>query len=398
MAPNGKIIAYLDILRCPRSGTSLWVSGDELVSATGERYPVVNGKPILVQRVEDFHITAPADSVVSRNIPEFFMAPEIRALAGPKLHLGSGDVPSRDPQVLSMDVLPTSNADLVAEAEHLPFAQDSLSYIESGAVFEHLYDPIAAIAEIRRVLRPGATFRIDTAFMQGYHGFPGHYFNMTPQAVETFLVDDFDLVASVIPETGAPTHSIDNSLRRLLETMPREERSRIEQGSVADFLAMLRDPTEAHRLNRHLTEHVRRSLASSVLVVGAKPEAYAERRAALVEEFGEPDYARTKRNYYSKRVAVIQRFGEVEFYRDKSIELGGAADGPQVPLPLDRLLDLARVIDTLGMSAWLEATRTLAEQERELTSIRDEWIRRFLVQTEIARSSLPREQESGEAR
>ena len=86
-----------------------------------------------------------------------------------------------------MDFLPCPNVDIVCEAESLPFRSASIDLVESGAVFEHLHDPWAATAEVKRVLKPGGIFLIDTAFMQGYHGFPGHYNNMTPQAVETHL-------------------------------------------------------------------------------------------------------------------------------------------------------------------------------------------------------------------
>ena len=45
---------------------------------------------------------------------------------------------------------------------------------------------------------------IDTAFLQSYHGFPNHYFNMTPLAVESLLVDDFLLVEAYVPKSATP--------------------------------------------------------------------------------------------------------------------------------------------------------------------------------------------------
>ncbi len=190
----------LPLLRCPRSHTALSPVGDKLVSASGDEYPVVNGKPVLVRRILDWHVTPPREDKISQNIALFKAPKRITAADAIILHLGSGNVPSEDPRVISLDVLPCANVDLVAEAEELPFQDNSLDHVESGAVFEHLHDPWKAIAEIKRVLKPGGTFRIDTAFMQGYHGFPGHYYNMTPQAVETHLVGDFNLARFFRPE------------------------------------------------------------------------------------------------------------------------------------------------------------------------------------------------------
>ena len=177
----------LPLLRCPRSGSSLMFEAGRIVSTAGESYPLVDGKPILVRTILAMHLAAPPGNNISRNIDEYLPGNNYAGLDAVILHLGSGDVPSADPRVISMDVLPCPNVDIVCEAESLPFRSASIDLVESGAVFEHLHDPWATTAEVKRVLKPGGIFRIDTAFMQGYHGFPGHYNNMTPQAVETHL-------------------------------------------------------------------------------------------------------------------------------------------------------------------------------------------------------------------
>ena len=226
----------LPLLRCPRSHTALSPVGDKLVSASGDEYPIVNGKPVLVRRILDWHVTPPREDKISQNIALFRAPKRITAADAIILHLGSGNVPSEDPRVISLDVLPCANVDLVAEAEELPFQDNSLDHVESGAVFEHLHDPWKAIAEIKRVLKPGGTFRIDTAFMQGYHGFPGHYYNMTPQAVETHLVGDFNLRDSFVPNSATPLMTIEMIITRYLGCVSRELRERLESMSLREFL------------------------------------------------------------------------------------------------------------------------------------------------------------------
>src|SRR5260370_224561 len=166
----------LPFLRCPRTGTALLRDGDELFSEKGGRYPIVNGKPILVRSIREMHVTPPEERVVSQNINELVLGAEhsnsIRVL-----NLGSGNVPCKDPRVISMDVLPNTNVDIVAEAEALPFADRRLDHVMSRAVFEHVHDPLISISQIRRTLNDGGKLYIDTAFMHGYHAFSGHYFN-----------------------------------------------------------------------------------------------------------------------------------------------------------------------------------------------------------------------------
>ena len=110
----------------------------------------------------------------------------------------------------------------------------------SGAVFEHVYDPIQSAAEVRRVLKEGGRFRIDTAFMQAYHGYPSHFFNMTAQAVETYLVDDFILEACVIPDSGSPLHTVSEVVTRFLDELPKEIADRLMGAKLCDVLSEIK--------------------------------------------------------------------------------------------------------------------------------------------------------------
>lgn len=140
----------LPFLQCPRTGSSLSLQNGELRSSAGETYPIVEGKPILVRQVQDFHITPPPAAFISKNTVGY-KPPQYIKQDAICLHLGSGDVPSADTRVISMDILPTDSADIVAEAEALPFKTGTIDYVESGAVFEHVISPRSqARAERRR--------------------------------------------------------------------------------------------------------------------------------------------------------------------------------------------------------------------------------------------------------
>ena len=367
---SDKLSRIISILRCPRTGTELTIDGRQLRSSAGEVYPIIEGKPILVRQIEDMHTTPPAANITSQNIAEYIPARR----PGWTVHLGSGNVPCTDPMVVSLDILPLPNVDVVAEAEALPFATSAISHIDSGAVFEHLYDPLGAIREVRRVLSDGGSFRIDTAFMQRYHGYPSHYFNMTPQACETFLIDDFILDHSEIPPSGSPIYQIEACFRDLLDALPRKEAQRLFSLSVRDFLA------EAERLRSSewfskIPEHIKRSLAASVVVCGSKPPDYERRRKALVTEIGEERFARAKRAYYAARVGIIKMHFDVMIFRDIALARGAACQNYPLPASLHSYLQTAHISDPLTLESWDQATFFLCQTERELSSLRERYMR-----------------------
>jgi SAM-dependent methyltransferase len=361
----------LPILRCPRSGTTLRRRGNDLISEAGDVYPIVDGKPITVMNLASLHVTPPSKGLISKNISEFVVSANLPSDAI-IVHLGCGDVPSSDPRVISIDILPTQSADLVAEAEFLPFAECSVDYVVSGAVFEHVYNPLQAAAEVRRILKEGGRFHVDTAFMQGYHGYPSHYFNMTPQAAETHLVDDFILEASVIPESGTPLHALSEIFSRFLKELPKDVVDRLMRSTLADFMAeVTADRSFRNPLLSEWSEYARRSLAASVIVAARKPTGYRPAPSHAARS--------ARRLYYASRATLTVRHHEIHVYRRLASEAGSTVTIALDPPTLTSLLMECQVTDTQKESAFLEATVRLEEKERELREIRDNWIRAYLT-------------------
>ena len=73
-----------------------------------------------------------------------------------------------------------SAADIFGDAHFLPFRAGAFDLVFAYAVMEHLYNPFLALAEVRRVLRPGGFFI--GAVSQG-EPFHASYFHMTPWAL-----------------------------------------------------------------------------------------------------------------------------------------------------------------------------------------------------------------------
>ena len=109
------------------------------------------------------------------------------------LDLGAGSKPyaplyePRFERAVAMDVgheyYGTDHADVIARSDDMPFADGEFDCVICTEVLEHCPDPVAVLAEMRRVLAPGGTAFVTTPFMKGLHDMPDDYFRYTPSAL-----------------------------------------------------------------------------------------------------------------------------------------------------------------------------------------------------------------------
>jgi SAM-dependent methyltransferase len=76
-------------------------------------------------------------------------------------------------QYYCLDILPSSDSDVVGDLLQLPFAAEMASGVICHSVLEHVYDPQAAVREIHRVLKKGGVAFLYVPFLYPYHGSQG---------------------------------------------------------------------------------------------------------------------------------------------------------------------------------------------------------------------------------
>lgn len=381
---------FLSVIRCPISGTALRIEGSHLISEEGHHYPIVNGKPILIRLPTELNLTVPDKSKISQNIPTYNLPDHYGDSPILALHHGSGNVACEDPRVISVDLLPNENVDIVAEAEALPFHDCTFDYVESGAVFEHIFDISAAIAEIKRILKPSGLFRIDTAFMQAFHGFPSHYCNLTPLAAESLLIDDFILRRSQVPDSATPIKTLVDILERFLSYLPGSLQREAFDTKVGDLIVQLKaDMTSQSTFLQEFSEYAMRSMAASCVVIGEKPEDYEEKRKAL-NAFPRKklEWETAKRDYYALRMEIMFLHHQIGTYKTvtenfgflrnlktaiKNFTVVGTFSIPD-PLPIAVILESAKVNDPLSKSGFDGAIEVLNEHRKTLSRIRELWL------------------------
>lgn len=104
------------------------------------------------------------------------------------INLGSG--PKRlGEEFINVDVFPFEEVDVVADAHHLPFADSSVDAIAHECLLEHAADPLLAIKEMTRVIKPGGLIYSHTPFLIPYHASPDDFNRWTVSGLKAVFSD-----------------------------------------------------------------------------------------------------------------------------------------------------------------------------------------------------------------
>lgn len=93
--------------------------------------------------------------------------------------------PSLQRVIVNLDS--SSQPDLIASAESLPFTDGSFDHFLITEVLEHVPGPGKALSEASRVLKPGGDGVISMPFLVGVHGDPGDFQRWTQSGLQVAL-------------------------------------------------------------------------------------------------------------------------------------------------------------------------------------------------------------------
>lgn len=197
----------LPILRCPLTGQKL--AYDEartgLVSYDGVvRWPVTEGRPCLSQDLSEPQIMPRGH--ISNALPEEALQ-VIRETKGWVLNLSAGGSRHKFDHVVEMEFAVFRHTDVVGDAHHLPFEDNSFDAVVVMNAFEHYHDPNRVAAEIYRVLKPGGRLHVRTAFLQPLHEKPYHFYNCTRHGMERWF-EAFETEQMHVSTNFSPNHTL----------------------------------------------------------------------------------------------------------------------------------------------------------------------------------------------
>ncbi len=166
-----------DILACPVCKVHIFRQGEALYcTECSQTFPIINNVPVIFPdgSVPDYKhqndlITQNAyfpwiHSVILKSLLDNQIA----------LNIGSGNMALDDPCIIRMDIVLSPYVDIVADVHALPFLPESLDYIFSLAVIEHLRNPFIASQAMYEALKDGGLIYHECNFLIAYHGYPHH--------------------------------------------------------------------------------------------------------------------------------------------------------------------------------------------------------------------------------
>jgi GT2 family glycosyltransferase/glycosyltransferase involved in cell wall biosynthesis/SAM-dependent methyltransferase/uncharacterized protein YbaR (Trm112 family) len=236
----------LPILRCPVTHQPLVMARDgTLKTADGGRsWPVIDGRPILFPGMPNPAVMA--EGHLSNALEEDALR-LIDATAGLVLNLSAGGTANGNAKVVEVEAAVFRNTALVADAHTLPFVDESFGAVIAMNAFEHYRDPVAAAAEIMRVLRPGGVVLIRTAFLQPLHEKPWHFFNCTKYGMLEWF-REFELQRIHVSANFTPNYAIawllSDAEQALRRDVSEAAASAFAQAPIGRFVDFWRDAAE----------------------------------------------------------------------------------------------------------------------------------------------------------
>ncbi len=143
------------------------------------------------------------EQLLAQTLDEFIARPQARVL-----DIGAGQVVEKNRRAgfhdlaeryarlmatreyIGLEITAESKPTVLGDAHHLPFAETTMDGVLMVSVLEHLYDPIRAVDQVCRVLKPGGIFFSYAPFYHPYHGSPHDYFRFTLDGYR-YLLRDF---------------------------------------------------------------------------------------------------------------------------------------------------------------------------------------------------------------
>jgi SAM-dependent methyltransferase len=172
--------------------------------------------------------------------------------------------------VVNLEIKNYDTTDVIAVGESIPFKDDSFDAVISVAVLEHVRNPFECAREIARVLRPGGELYCCVPFLQPYHGYPHHYFNVTHQGIRRLFEDHLQVDDVTVLDSTHPIFSLTWILSAWERGLAGAAREEFRELKVSDLLA---SPQQflAKGFCRELSMEKRTELASAFVLRATKP-------------------------------------------------------------------------------------------------------------------------------
>ena len=157
------------------------------------------------------------------------------------LDAGSGLRGSYYENVINLEIAAYPTTDVIGTVDRLPFKDNSFDAVLSLNVLEHVGNPHDSAKEMIRVLKPGGTLYVAVPFLQPFHGYPNHYYNMTISGLKNLFEKDCEIMDGGVLEAGHPIYAIEWILKSYIHGLPAAQRFEFEKLTVSQLIKLSKD-------------------------------------------------------------------------------------------------------------------------------------------------------------
>ena len=140
------------------------------------------------------------------------------------------------PNVINTEVFNYPTTDIVCDGDNLPFKDNSFDVVLSLAVLEHVKNPWIHANEMIRVLKPGGIIYADVPFLQPYHGYPHHYYNMTTAGLQNLFEKKIKIIKHRIEPWEKPVYTLTWFLSKYCEFLDEKTREKFKELTVGEII------------------------------------------------------------------------------------------------------------------------------------------------------------------
>jgi SAM-dependent methyltransferase len=202
----------------------------------------------------------------------------IEGASGWVLNLSAGGTEVQRDHVIEVEASIFRHTDVIADAHRLPFEGSTFDAVIALNCFEHFHSPMLAAAEISRVLRPGGSVLIHTAFLQPLHEAPTHFYNTTSIGLRQWF-GDFEIDSLSVTENFNPIYALSWTTAEVLECLKRDVslQSAVAFGAttISELAAYWLDPSQRNHPRWaplfELSDASRERTAAGFELVGRRP-------------------------------------------------------------------------------------------------------------------------------
>jgi len=203
--------------------------------------------------------------------------------------------------VVNFEIKPYPSTDVIGMGENLPFKNNSFDAVLSLNVLEHVKDPFACAKEISRVLKPGGKLYCVAAFMQPFHAYPSHYFNMTPEGMTLLFEDQLEIDLRKVLPSGHPIFSLTWYLQSWVRALPEKTAQEFLDLTVRH---LIQNPIDLLNKNyvQELSKEATQELAATTAIFATKAECEARQNdiISIKENLGKEESENLRFLFHSK--------------------------------------------------------------------------------------------------